>query len=87
MDYNTSRPTIRMREYGRTVQQMIEQACLIEDPQQRQQAANDIIATMNKLSSEKGNTMEKQAKLWNHLAYISGYKLNVEYPFEIIRED
>lgn len=87
MDYNTSRPAIRMREYGRNVQQMVEQACLIEDRQQRQQAAYEIIATMNKLSSEKGNSQEKQAKLWNHLAYISGYRLDVDYPFEIIREE
>ena len=87
MDYNTNRPAIRMREYGRNVQQMVEQVCLIEDRQQRQQAAYEIITTMNKLSSEKGNSQEKQAKLWNHLAFISGYRLDVDYPFEIIREE
>lgn len=86
MDYNTDRSPILMREYGRYIQQIVDNACKLPTREQRQQAAQQIIATMTKFSSEKGNGQEKQAKIWNHLAYISGYKLDIDYPVEIIQE-
>lgn len=87
MEYNTKQERIRMREYGRHIQSAIEAACQEPDKEQRMQMAREIIYTMNKLSAEKGNSQEKTAKLWNHLAYISGYQLDIDYPVEIIRED
>lgn len=86
MVYNTQSAPIRMREYGRAIQQMVEQACAIPDRHARQEFAAEIVQTMNKLSSEKGNSQEKQAKLWNHLAVISEHRLDIDYPFDIVRE-
>lgn len=87
MQYNTTLPPIRMREYGRNVQRLIEQICLMPDREERLAAAREVANTMVKFSSEKGNSQEKQAKIWNHMAYISSYKLDIDYPVEITRED
>lgn len=75
-----------MREYGRNIQHFIEAACAEPDRQRRNQMAQEVAATMQRLSSEKGNSQEKLAKIWNHIAFISGYQLDVDYPVEIIKE-
>ncbi|MBQ0164883.1 MAG: DUF4290 domain-containing protein [Bacteroidaceae bacterium] len=86
MIYNTKLDAIRMREYGRVIQQMIDQAIELDTREERQIAAADIVAAMAKISGERGNTPEKQAKLWNHLAYIADYRLDIDYPVEITRK-
>lgn len=85
MQYNTSLPPIIMREYGRNIQLFIDAACAEPDPERRMQMAQEIASTMVRLSSEKGNSQEKQNKIWNHIAQISGYRLDIEYPCEIIK--
>lgn len=86
MKYNTQRQSILMKEYGRYIQQLIEKACELPTREERQAAAREIAFSMTKFSSEKGNGQEKQAKIWNHIAYISNYKLDIDYPVEITRE-
>lgn len=84
MEYNTTLPPIVMREYGRNIQRFIDAACAEPNRERRMQMAQDIASTMIRLSSEKGNSQEKQNKIWNHIAQISGYQLDIDYPCEII---
>lgn len=50
MDYNTQRPQLKISEYGRVVQQMIDYACTIEDEGQRTKAAYALIAIMGNMN-------------------------------------
>lgn len=86
MQYNTQLERIEMREYGRYIQKCVEKLLEEPDRQVRQQYANDIVGAMTKFSGERGNSQEKQAKIWNHLAYIADYKLDIDYPVKIVRE-
>lgn len=50
LEYNTARNKLEIREYGRNIQKMIEQAVSIEDRQKRNEAAKAIIKAMSMTS-------------------------------------
>jgi len=46
MEYNTSREDVKLPEYGRNVEKMIQHALSLEDRAQRNLAAEEIIRVM-----------------------------------------
>ncbi len=80
MNYNTNREKLVLPEYGRLVQQLAEYAVTIKDRRERQCCAETIVRIMSNFSSQNRNAPGQQQKLWNHLALISGYRLDVDYP-------
>ena len=87
MDYNTRREKMAMPEYGRGVQQMVEHCKTIADRNERMRCANTIIATMANMAPMTADKEDFQKKLWNHLAIIANYDLDIDYPVEIDRID
>ena len=87
MDYNTQRKSMPMPEYGRAVQDMVDHALTIEDRQERQRCANSIIGIMAGMFPSQKEQPDFQVKLWDHLAYMSDYRLDIDYPYEITRID
>lgn len=81
--YNTSQERLKLPKYGRHVQMMIDRACTIEDAQQRQAYAENIILVMDQLNPQMRRTPKYQQILWNHLALMSNYQLDITYPCEI----
>ncbi|MCK5847215.1 MAG: DUF4290 domain-containing protein [Bacteroidales bacterium] len=86
-DYNTSRPDMRIREYGRNVQNLVEYAISIEDKNKRTKLAYIIISVMQQVNPTDNANDEYYKKLWNHLYIISNYELEVDYPFEVSKHD
>ncbi|HWJ28101.1 MAG TPA: DUF4290 domain-containing protein [Flavisolibacter sp.] len=80
MEYNTTRNHLIMREYGRHIQKMIEHVLTIEDPERRQRNAQALIELMGFLNPHLKNVEDFRHKLWDHLFYISDFKLEVESP-------
>lgn len=76
-----------MPEYGRGVQDMVELAITLPDRQQRQVCANAIVTVMSRIQPEQAGQPDYQHKLWNHLARISRYRLDIDYPVEIVTEE
>lgn len=87
VDYNTHRTRLVMPEYGRCVQQMVEHAKTIADRGERQRCAHTIVGIMANMGHQHGDMESFQQKLWNHLAFMSGYELDIDYPVEIERID
>ena len=83
--YNTSCEPLKMPEYGRLVVQMVEFALTIQDKNARTAYAHKIIRVMAGLNPQMKHVPDYQFKLWDHLAYLSDYQLDVDYPFEIRR--
>lgn len=83
MDYNTQREKLKLTEYGRCIQEMVNYAMSLDDRKERQRCAYTIIDLMANMQSFTGNAEDFYQKLWNHLAYISDYKLDIDYPVEI----
>ena len=87
MDYNTQREKLSLPEYGRCIQDMVNYAMTLEDKTERQRCAFTIIDLMASMQSYNGNEDDFYQKLWNHLALISGYQLDIDYPVEIQKVD
>ncbi len=86
-DYNTTRAKLLIREYGRNVQNLIEYALSIEDKDKRTKLAYIIISVMQQVNPTSDTNDEYYKKLWNHLYFISEYKLDIDYPYEVNKED
>ena len=81
MDYNTERNKILLPEYGRMVQNMVEHALTITNRAERQTYAETIINVMANLFPQNRNVADFKHKLWDHLAFISDYQLDIDYPY------
>ncbi len=83
MEYNTGRNSLTMKEYGRHIQKMVEHLLIIEDPDRRQKQAYVVIELMGFLNPHLKNVEDFRHKLWDHLFYVSDFKLDVESPYPI----
>lgn len=83
MEYNTTRNYLVMREYGRHIQRMVEYLLTLEDPKERQEQAHVVIELMGFLNPHLKNVEDFRHKLWDHLFFISDFKLQVESPYPI----
>lgn len=85
MEYNTNKERLKMQAYGRNVQTMVEECLKIEDRRKRQAYAQRIVTTMSIVSQQSLRNKENTVKIWNHLAQIADYKLDIDYPVEITK--
>ena len=86
-DYNTQQKKLIMPEYGRNVQQMIDHCVSIEDREERTRCANTIINIMGNLFPHLRDVDDFKHKLLDHLAIMSDFNLDIDYPYEIIRKE
>lgn len=87
LSYNTQLKHLALPEYGRNIQRMVDHCMTIEDRQERTRCAYSIIASMANLFPELKNGGEYDHKLWDHLAIMSDFKLDIDYPCEVIAPD
>ncbi|MBR3400170.1 MAG: DUF4290 domain-containing protein [Prevotella sp.] len=83
LDYNTQREKLVMPEYGREVQNMVDYAMTLESKQERQRCANTIIKVMGQMVPKNKESIDHERKLWDHLAIMSGFKLDIDYPYDV----
>lgn len=87
MEYNTQRKRMPLPEYGRSIQNMVDHALTIADRAERQRCANTIINIMGNLFPHLRDVPDFKHKLWDHLAIMSGFQLDIDYPYDVIRKD
>ena len=87
MEYNTQRKKMELPEYGRSVQNMVDHALTIEDREERQRCANTIVNIMGGMFPHLRDVPDFKHKLWDHLAIMSDFKLDIDYPFEIVKKE
>ena len=85
MDYNTQRPKLLLPEYGRIVQEMVDYAKTLPEKTQRQACAEAIVGVMASFASGRRQQPDFWHKLWDHLALMANYELDIDYPYEIVR--
>jgi hypothetical protein len=81
MEYNTTRETMFIPEYGRNLQRMIQYICTIEEREKRNQAARFIVSVMAQMHPTVKESGDYKHKLWDHLYIISDFKLDVDAPY------
>ncbi|MBQ8051337.1 MAG: DUF4290 domain-containing protein [Bacteroidaceae bacterium] len=85
MQYNTQKEKLQMPEYGRGVQDMIAHAASLPDKADRQRCAESIFGIMANMQPQLREQPDYKHRIWDHIAYISGYQLDIDYPCEITR--
>lgn len=87
-NYNTQLPQIKLPQYGRSIQRMVGICRSIEDRQKRTVYASTIVRAMGDLLRENNPEAEIQPQvLWDHLARISGYTLDIDYPYPVLPQE
>ena len=83
MKYNISENPLKLREYGRNIQSMVDYAKSIEDKETRTVVANEIIRIMGNLNPSVKEIPEYKQKLWESLFQISDYDMDVDSPYPV----
>lgn len=87
LEYNTQKEKLVLPEYGRNVQQMVDHCMSIEDREERTRCAYAIIDIMSNLFSNLRDVDDFNKMLWNQLAIISDFKLDIDYPCEVLKPE
>lgn len=82
MDYNSQRKKLPLPEYGRNIQNMVDYLFTIEDREKRNKSAQTVIDVMGNLYPYLRDVAEFKHKLWDHLAIMSDFKLDIDYPYD-----
>lgn len=87
LEYNSQQKQLVLPEYGRNVQQMVDHCLTIENREERTRCAHTIINIMGNLFPHLRDIDDFKHKLWDHLAIMSNFQLDIDYPCEIVRKE
>jgi len=87
MEYTTLSGRLILPEYGRNIQQMVKHCIAIEDRAERTRCAKTIINIMGNLFPYLRDINDFKHKLWDHLAIMSDFQLDIDYPYEIVKSE
>jgi hypothetical protein len=80
MEYNSQKERMVIAEYGRNIQNLIEFAKAIENDEERQNFAEQVVNLMQQINPQSKNVADYRFKLWSHLFRIADYDINVKHP-------
>jgi len=83
MEYSTSRNHLILPEYGRNIQKMVEHIITIEDRDERNRAAQEIINIMGRMNPHLRDINDFKHKLWDQLMLMSDFKLDIDAPYPV----
>ena len=87
LKYNTQQKKLVLPEYGRNIQQMVDHCLTIEDRDERTRCAYSIINSMGNLFPMLRDVEDFKHKLWDHLAIMADFRLDIDYPYEVIKPE
>jgi hypothetical protein len=82
-EYNSQRPHIILKEYGRNVQKLIDHIRSIDDKDKRTELAYTLIELIKQLTPSIKEQGEDPQRLWDDLYIIADFNLDVNSPFPI----
>lgn len=83
-EYNTTAKKLIFPIYGRSIQDMVEYCVTLEDRAERQRCAETIVRKMENFSPMNKDREDYRQVLWDHLMIMSGFKLEVDFPYAVI---
>ncbi|MFV0537951.1 MAG: DUF4290 domain-containing protein [Dysgonomonas sp.] len=87
MEYNTQLKKLALPEYGRNIQNMVDYCLTISDRDERKRCANTIITIMGNMFPHLRDVNDFKHILWDHLAIMSDFELDIDYPYEILKKE
>lgn len=86
-EYNTSRPHIILKEYGRNVQKLIEYIRSIPSKEKRTELSYTLIELIKQLTPTIKEQGDDPQRLWDDLYIIADFDLDVNNPFPVPERD
>ena len=86
LTYNTQQRRLVLPEYGRNIQKMVDHCLAIEDREERTRCAHAIVGAMANLFPEL-RSADNSHKLWDHIMIMSDFRLDVDFPCEVIARE
>jgi hypothetical protein len=80
-DYNTERPALILKEYGRNMQMLVDHLRSLEDKEKRSEFAHLLIDLMKLINPAARESQESSQKLWDDLFIMSDFNLDIDSPF------
>ena len=87
MKYNTKEKQLVLPEYGRNIQNMVNYCVSIPEKEDRIKCANAIISIMGNMFPHLRDVNDFKHILWDHLAIMSDFKLDIDYPYEVVKKE
>ena len=86
-EYNTQLPIIKLPEYGRNVQSLVNYCKTIPDREKRNACARAIVEIMGDLYPDLAAVSGRKNILWDHLSVIANQELDIDYPCEVMQQE
>ena len=81
LEYNSQRPSLILKEYGRNVQRLVDYIRTIPDKEKRTELAYTLIELIKQLNPTVRESVENPQRLWDDLFIIADFNLDVNNPF------
>lgn len=78
--YNTERPPLVIKEYGRNIQKLVDYTKRIVDPDKRQVHVEYIVELIMKMYPPASGLEDYRLKIWSHVLMMGNYELDVKTP-------
>ena len=82
-EYNSQRPHIILKEYGRNVQKLVDHIRTIPDKEKRTDLSYTLIELIKQLTPSIKEQGEDPQRLWDDLYIIADFNLDVNNPFPV----
>ncbi len=83
LEYNTQRPDIILKEYGRNVQKLVEYIRAQPDKEKRTELAYTLIELIKQLNPSIKEQGDDSQRLWDDFYIIANFELDVNSPYPV----
>ncbi|MDR1527934.1 MAG: DUF4290 domain-containing protein [Dysgonamonadaceae bacterium] len=87
MKYNTQLKPLALPEYGRNIQNMVDYCVSLPNREERTHCADTIINIMGNMFPHLRDVNDFKHILWDHLAIMADFALDIDYPYEVVKRE
>lgn len=82
-EYNTQREQIKLKEYGRNVQKLVNYIRTIPDKDKRTEMATTLIELIKQLAPTVKEAFENPQRIWDDLYIIADFNFDINNPYPV----
>ena len=82
LTYNTQKRPLKLSEYGRYVQDMVNEIKELKSKEERSTKAKAVVQVMSQLNTDLRGS-DRSEVLWMHLFHLADYELDIDSPYPI----
>jgi len=83
MEYNTTRGTMKISEYGRNIQNMILYISSLPDREQRNRLTSTLVNILAIMNPDMRDQVDIKHKLYDHVHLMSDFTLDIDSPYPV----